>query len=175
LADTDLHTLLQDCLVLFADRITLQGVVVRTELAERFPVLRLDGLQMKQAIMNLVANALEAMPQGGTLTLATSMVEQEAGRSAGAAAGPAAADDRGAARPAAAQWATLSIGDTGGGIPREIVDEVFKPFFTTKEVGTGLGLTLVRRIARAHQGRVEVRNDPGKGVTFCLWLPVNSS
>jgi len=175
LADTDLHTLLQDCLVLFADRITLQGVVVRTELAERFPVLRLDGLQMKQAIMNLVANALEAMPQGGTLTLATSMVEQEVGRSAGAAAGPAAADDRGAARPAAAQWATLSIGDTGGGIPCEIVDEVFKPFFTTKEVGTGLGLTLVRRIARAHQGRVEVRNDPGKGVTFCLWLPVNSS
>jgi two-component system sensor histidine kinase FlrB len=67
----------------------------------------------------------------------------------------------------------LSIGDTGGGIPQEIVGEVFNPFFTTKEIGTGLGLTLVRRIARAHRGRVEVRNQPGQGVMFCLWLPVS--
>jgi signal transduction histidine kinase len=188
LTETDLHALLQDCLVLFAERIALQRITVRTELAERFPILRLDGLQMKQAILNLVANALEAMPQGGTLTLATQVVASGAGqavdgsgvRPAGdghAVAGPAGPDaslDHTAARPDVAEWATLSVEDTGGGIPQEIVSDVFNPFFTTKEIGTGLGLTLVRRIARAHQGRVEVRNRPGQGVTFCLWLPVSS-
>jgi signal transduction histidine kinase len=189
LTETDVHALLQDCLVLFAERITLQRISVRIELAERFPILRLDGVQMKQAILNLLANALEAMPQGGTLMLASQIVGRETGRPVDASVGPAAADgrapagpavavsslDRTATRPDDTEWATLSIGDTGGGIPQEIVDEVFNPFFTTKEIGTGLGLTLVRRIARAHGGRVEVQNRPGEGVTFCLWLPVSGS
>jgi GAF domain-containing protein len=188
LAETDLHALIQDCLVLFAERITLQRISVRIELAERFPILRLDGVQMKQAILNLLANALEAMPQGGTLTLATQVAGRETGQPVDASVGPTAADERASAGPAVVassldrtatrpddtEWVTLSIGDTGGGIPQEIVDEVFNPFFTTKEIGTGLGLTLVRRIARAHGGRVEVRNRPGEGVTFFLWLPVSS-
>jgi signal transduction histidine kinase len=105
----------------------------------------------------------------------TAVRDAAADRETAGAALSDASPDRAAARPEATEWATLSVGDTGGGIPQEIVDEVFNPFFTTKEIGTGLGLTLVRRIARAHQGRVEVRNHPGKGVTFCLWLPVSSA
>jgi len=66
----------------------------------------------------------------------------------------------------------VSVGDTGGGIPEEILPEVFNPFFTTKEAGTGLGLTLVRRIARAHGGRVDVDNRPGQGATFRIRLPL---
>jgi signal transduction histidine kinase len=69
----------------------------------------------------------------------------------------------------------LSVDDTGGGIPDGILEEIFNPFFTTKDVGTGLGLTLVRRIVRAHGGRVEVENHPGEGVTFHLWLPVTEA
>jgi signal transduction histidine kinase len=189
LTETDLHALVQDCLVLFAERIALQSISVRMELAERFPTLRLDAVQIKQAILNLVANALEAMPAGGRLTLATQVMGSEEDQSAGAAVSrstasrPAAAEaetsvptvDQATAHPAGTEWVTLSVGDTGGGIPQEIVDEVFNPFFTTKEIGTGLGLTLVRRIARVHGGRVEVRNRPGEGVTFCLWLPVIAS
>jgi len=64
------------------------------------------------------------------------------------------------------------VGDTGGGIPEGILQEVFNPFFTTKEAGTGLGLALVRRIARAHGGGVDVDNRPGQGVTFHIRLPV---
>jgi signal transduction histidine kinase len=71
----------------------------------------------------------------------------------------------------AEEWIVLGVSDSGGGIPQAILDDVFNPFFTTKEAGTGLGLTLVRRIARAHGGRVEVDNRPGEGVTFRLWLP----
>jgi len=167
LTDTDVHTLLQDCLVLFAERIALQRVSVRMDLAERFPTLRLDAVQMKQAILNLVANALEAMPAGGTLSLVTRAMDSAHGRPADQPNGPVTTGGD------AGEWVTLGVGDTGGGIPQEIVDDVFNPFFTTKEIGTGLGLTLVRRIARAHGGRVEVRNRPGEGVTFCLWLPAS--
>lgn len=71
----------------------------------------------------------------------------------------------------AGEWVEVSVGDTGGGIPPGILDQVFDPFFTTKEAGTGLGLTLVRRIARAHQGFLDVDNRPGEGVTFRLGFP----
>jgi len=189
LIDTDLHALLRDCLVLFAERIALQRVSVRLELSERFPILHLDAVQLKQAILNLIANALEAMPTGGTLTLATQVAACAPDQPAEQPIVPSTVD---ADRPlmpettvsshpptpaptGVGDWVTLSVGDTGGGIPQEIVGEVFNPFFTTKEVGTGLGLTLVRRIARAHGGRVEVRNHPGEGVTFCLWLPAKAS
>ncbi len=160
LVETDLHTLLQDCLVLFAERIAQQRVQLRMELVERPPILPLDPVQVKQAAVNLLANALEAMTGGGTLTVGTRIARAEQ---------PELVD-----RSASDEWAVVSVADTGGGIPEEILAEVFNPFFTTKEAGTGLGLTLVRRIARAHRGRVEVDNRPGEGVTFRLWLPMTA-
>jgi signal transduction histidine kinase len=186
LTDTDMHDVLHDCLEIFAERIAAQRVGVRLDLAERFPILRLDAVQMKQAILNLVANALEAMSAGGTLTLATRVVGSATGPPAEPFGSPVPANgDRTpgpgvviqapepeTGRAESETWVAVSVGDTGGGIPQGIVDEVFNPFFTTKEIGTGLGLTLVRRIVRAHGGRVEVRNTPGEGVTFSLWLPM---
>jgi signal transduction histidine kinase len=125
------------------------------------------------------------MSAGGTLTLVTQVVGDSAGRPAEGPESPATPDghwtpgrevaapspDPATGRADGETWVTVSVGDTGGGIPQGIVDEVFNPFFTTKEIGTGLGLTLVRRIVRVHGGRVEVRNRPGEGVTFSLWLP----
>jgi signal transduction histidine kinase len=160
LVETDLHTLLQDCLVLFAERIAQQRVQLRMELVERPPILPLDPVQVKQAAVNLLANALESMAGGGTLTIGTRIAR---------AGQPEPVD-----RSASDEWVVVSVADTGGGIPEEILAEVFNPFFTTKEAGTGLGLTLVRRIARAHRGRVEVDNHPGEGVTFRLWLPMTA-
>ncbi len=188
LTDTDLHGVLHDCLEIFSERIAAQRVGIQLDLADRFPILRLDSVQMKQAILNLVANALEAMSAGGILTLATRVIDSATGRPTGASGSPAPVSGHPTSEPAIATpsleppnghphaetWVTVSVGDTGGGIPQGIVDEVFNPFFTTKEIGTGLGLTLVRRIVRAHGGRVEVRNQPGEGVTFHLWLPVTA-
>jgi signal transduction histidine kinase len=185
LEEIDLHALLQDCLVLFAEKIALQKVSLRLDLEEPWPILRLDPMQVKQTIVNLVANALEAMPSGGTLTLVTrasgsgpralldesnGLAEPDvhAGEGEAATARPL---DHPVARPAGGKWVMLSVTDTGGGIPGEVLGEMFNPFFTTKEVGTGLGLTLIRRIVRAHRGHVEVDNLPGVGATFRLWLP----
>ncbi|MBI2454677.1 MAG: GAF domain-containing protein [candidate division NC10 bacterium] len=186
LVETDLHTLLQDCLVLFAERFAEQRVQLRLELDARPPVLPLDSVQLKQAMVNLLANALEAMADGGTLTIATRVTRGEGGQSVDASTGQLGSDERSEEtadlpdrpvdestnRRAVAEWVEVSVSDTGGGIPQEILDEVFNPFFTTKEAGTGLGLTLVRRIVRVHGGRVEVENRPGEGVTFRLWLPM---
>jgi signal transduction histidine kinase len=144
---------------------------------------------MKQAVLTLLVNALEARPTGGTLTLTTRLVAtdgeppvkpspEQPRDTDGGATGTGMAAVPPAGPPAtgeAPRWATVSVSDTGGGIPPEILGEVFNPFFTTKEVGTGLGLALVRRVARSHGGRVDVHNRPGEGVTFCLWLPVAPS
>jgi two-component system sensor histidine kinase HydH len=184
--ETDLHAVLRECLVLFAERIALQRVAVRMHFADPFPALVVDPVQIKQAVLNLMVNALEAMPAGGTLTLTTRIIatdgeppvepSPEQRREAdGGAMGTGAAAESPIGPPTlgdAPRWATVSVSDTGGGIPPEILGEVFNPFFTTKEVGTGLGLALVRRVARSHGGRVEIYNRPGEGVTFCLWLPV---
>ena len=186
LMETDLHTLVQDCLVLFAERIAEQRVQLRLELDARPPVLPLESVQLKQAMVNLVANALEAMADGGTLTIATRVVRGGRGQLVNQSIGQLGSDERSeqvadlpdrpvdelTTRLAEGEWMELSVSDTGGGIPQEILDEVFNPFFTTKEAGTGLGLTLVRRIVRVHGGRVEVENRPGEGVTFRLWLPM---
>jgi GAF domain-containing protein len=186
LVATDLHTLLQDCVVLFAERLAAQRVLLRMELAEKAPVLPLDPVQMKQAVVNLVANALDAMPEGGTLTLGVRVARGTGGQSvdqsigqlgsaeemAEAGALPNRPGDESTNRPAPAEWAEVSVGDTGGGIPEGILSEVFNPFFTTKEAGTGLGLALVRRIARVHGGGVDVDNQPGRGVTFRIRLPM---
>jgi two-component system, NtrC family, sensor histidine kinase HydH len=168
LEESDLHLILQDCLVLFAEKVASQQVHLRLDLTEPLSTLRLDRGQIKQAIVNLLANALEAMPRGGTLALSTTEVRGEAGRFPGAGEAPRTGEER-------PLWVVLSVSDTGGGIPAEVVGEIFDPFFTTKETGTGLGLTLVRRIALAHEGRVELDNRPGEGVTFRLWFPVAQS
>jgi hypothetical protein len=182
--ETDLHPLLQDCLVLFAERIAQQRVQLRMDLGGQPPVVWLDPVQIKQAVVNLLANALEAMPGGGILTLSTRIARTAGGQlvesSIGQLGRPEPEEgedltsrqiDQSTTRQVTEEWVVLEVSDTGGGIPQAILDDVFNPFFTTKEAGTGLGLTLVRRIARAHGGRVEVDNRPGEGVTFRLWLP----
>jgi GAF domain-containing protein len=178
--ETDLHMLLQDCVVLFAERIGKQRVQLRQDLADRTPVLPLDPVQVKQAVVNLMANALEAMPRGGILTLGTRVERIGQGgvgdrlNGARGEAGEYATLSRHASAevPAMEEWVEVSVSDTGGGIPEDILGEVFNPFFTTKEAGTGLGLALVRRIARAHGGGVDVDNRPGQGVTFRIKLPM---
>jgi two-component system sensor histidine kinase HydH len=107
----------------------------------------MDQEQIHQVILNIALNAIEAMPEGGILTVRTFRIESDAGDAVG-----------------------ISIRDTGQGIRREELKEVFTPFFTTKERGVGLGLAVCQRIVRNHGGRIRVKSIPGRGTIFHIRL-----
>ncbi len=106
--------------------------------------LRADREMLRRAVLNLVLNALDAMPQGGTLT---------------------------ASSTAAPEATELHIADSGRGLSENVLPRIFEPFFTTKQAGTGLGLAIVARIAEAHGGTVTAANGPGGGAVFTLRFP----
>jgi CheY-like chemotaxis protein len=121
--------------------------------------------QLNQVLLNLCVNARDAMPEGGRLDVTASNVEfdeQYAVMNRGIAPG---------------RYVVIQVTDTGTGIPKEIIDRIFEPFFTTKEIGkgTGLGLSTVIGIARAHGGTVNVYSEPGKGSTFKIYLPAQTT
>jgi two-component system nitrogen regulation sensor histidine kinase NtrY len=123
-------------------------VEVAREVEPGLPPVLADRDQVLQVLLNLVRNALDAMPSGGTLRLAA--------RRAGAGV-------------------AFAVSDTGPGVPPADLPRVFEPYFTTKEGGTGLGLAIARRIAEEHGGSLEVESEPGRGATFTLTLPAAAS
>jgi two-component system, sporulation sensor kinase E len=123
-----------------------RGLTVTMKLARRLAPAPLDATQMQQVLVNLIKNAMQAMTRGGALTFQTG--ENDDG-----------------------VW--VSVGDTGGGIPQEQINRIFEPFYTTKKKGSGLGLMIVQRIVRAHNGRIELESHLGRGTTFRIWLPLH--
>ncbi|MBI3995464.1 MAG: PAS domain S-box protein [Nitrospirae bacterium] len=122
------------------------------------PEIRMDEVLMRQAIGNLFQNALDAMPQGGELQVRAGILDRDT--SVGSESG------------GHRKELFLAIRDTGIGIPKEKLDKIFLPFFTTKEKGTGMGLALVHKIVLSHGGRIEVSSEEGRGTTFRIVLPV---
>jgi nitrogen fixation/metabolism regulation signal transduction histidine kinase len=120
------------------------GVSIVRDAAPGLPRVLADRDQIVQLLLNLVRNALEAMPDGGTLAVSARRVPD---------------------------GVAFSVSDTGRGIAPGDLARVFEPYFTTKEGGTGLGLAIARRIAEEHGGRLEVESEPGRGATFTLTLP----
>lgn len=146
--DHDLNKLLDDTLLLVQRDLDACHIAVVKEFSS-LPRLHCDDRQVKQVFYNLFQNACQAMHQGGTLTIRTYPVEKEDGL-----------------------YEAVAIADTGGGIPMEVLHNIFNPFFSTKDYGTGLGLAIAQRIVSRHYGQVEVNNELGKGVTFIVSLPV---
>jgi signal transduction histidine kinase/ActR/RegA family two-component response regulator len=136
-------------------------VGVRVDCAPEPPSVEADPVLLEQVVMSLAANARDAMPRGGTFTLATHVQVLE----------PDAALANPDARPG--RFVMLTLADTGCGMDPATLARVFEPFFTTKEVGrgTGLGLATVYGIVRQHQGWVEVASEVGQGTTFRVFLP----
>jgi two-component system, sporulation sensor kinase E len=121
------------------------GVMIELDVAEDLPRVALDDRLMKQAVLNLVKNALAAMPGGGKLRLTAERVEDEV---------------------------RIGVEDSGVGISEEDLPKIFEPYFTTKENGTGLGLTITFKIVREHDGEIMVSSHPGHGSTFMISLPI---
>ena len=158
----DLHRLIRDVVTMFARSIDRRVRVVTVLDAERSWTLG-DPSQLQSAVLNLLLNARDAMPEGGTITVATSNADFDADVSM-----PAVELEAGA-------YVVISVRDTGVGMDAEMQSRIFEPFFTTKEVGagTGLGLAAVYGTAKNHKGAVSAASSVGKGSQFMLFLPVS--
>jgi PAS domain S-box-containing protein len=146
----ELGTIVDEALLLMAKPLAADNVRVRTSLDRSLPPIVADVTAMHQVLMNLLTNAREAMPDGGTIDVETSPAE----------------------RPG---WVRLRVADTGTGIPTEAISKVFDPFYTTKRTGTGLGLSVTYGIIEEHGGTIDVRSQPGLGTTFTLEFPAAPS
>jgi signal transduction histidine kinase len=144
LVGADLNTTVRETLDLLRPELDNRGLLVVEDLQRDLPPGLYDPDQIKQVLMNLIRNAMQAMTRGGTLTLAT---------------GP----------HTDGVW--FSVGDSGSGIPPETMSRLFTPFHTTKKKGTGLGLMIVQRIVHAHHGRIDVESHLERGTRFRIWLP----
>jgi two-component system NtrC family sensor kinase len=132
------------------EQMALRGVELVADLAEDVPSVRVDDAQMRQALLNLLRNAADAVEDvgGGRVVVRTRHLDGE--------------DER----------VEISVSDTGPGISEDVVPKLFEPFFSTKQGGTGLGLALTHQIIREHGGALHVHSTPGEGATFVIALPV---
>jgi two-component system, NtrC family, sensor kinase len=147
---SDVNGVVNRCVQLVQHQLTLANVELNLHLASDLPPVQCDPSQIEQVILSLVMNAIDAMPHGGTLGIATRHLPQSA-------------------------EAQIQVQDDGIGIPADVLPNLFEPFFTTKERGHGLGLGLAisRTIVERHLGRIEVQSEPGRGTQFTITLPVN--
>jgi two-component system, sporulation sensor kinase E len=144
-AVASLNDVLGETLDLLRPELENRGLKIKEKAARDLSPAPLDAGQIKQVLVNLIRNAMQAMTRDGTLTVATGQTDEEI-------------------------W--VSVADTGGGIPQDKINHIFEPFYTTKKKGTGLGLMIVQRIVRGHGGHIELESRVGQGTTFRIWLPL---
>jgi signal transduction histidine kinase len=150
---SDVNEIVVDVLALVNHLLRMSGIQLFTDLSDGIPWISVDRNQIKQVILNLVHNALHAMPTGGELHITTSLRQRDQH-----------------------EWLAMSLTDTGTGIAPENLERVFEPFFTTrsKDGGTGLGLSVTYGIIADHGGLIDVESLVGKGSTFTVWLPIEA-
>jgi signal transduction histidine kinase len=143
-----MQEVIENSIEMFHERLSNHHVQVSMHIDPNCPRVVADSDQMNQVLINLIMNAVHAMPEGGTLRFGLACERD---------------------------IVKLTVSDTGHGIPKEAADKIFDPFFTTKEFGkgTGLGLTVVKGIVEEHQGSIQVESEEGKGTTFTINLPTS--
>ena len=159
LTEEPMAPILEELLTLLSSQASAQQIRIVSELELGGARIRMDRQQLLHAFMNVLLNAVQAMPDGGTLTVrarATSNVERRT-------------SDSTIRNPQSA--IVIEVEDTGPGIPPEHRDRIFEPYFTTKEGGTGLGLALAYKIFQEHDGSITVESRVGSGATFLIMLP----
>ncbi|HAH31851.1 MAG TPA: hypothetical protein DCL44_06005 [Elusimicrobia bacterium] len=153
----DLNSMLSDIRPLVKTTLSA-SIKLDYRLEEKLKTAKADPEQLKQVVINILLNARDAMPDGGTLTLKTENITLTDGAVHFLKAG---------------EYALLTISDTGSGIPPEVIGHIFEPFFTTKPKGkgTGLGLSTAYGIIENHNGKILAKSEPGKGTAFYIYLP----
>jgi two-component system, sporulation sensor kinase E len=148
MAPGNLNDVVRETIDLLRPEIENRAITIREKLPRHLPQAPIDAGQIKQTLVNLIKNAIQAMTKGGILTVETGQ---------------------------AAEGVWVLVKDTGGGIPQEQINRIFEPFFTTKKKGSGLGLMIVQRIVRDHGGRIELDSRVNEGTTFRIWLPLRET
>ena len=150
LQPVNLNDVVRGALKVFQAQLSEAGrppITPKLELEQKLEAIEADPDLLHRAVQNLVLNALDAMPAGGTLTIRT------------------------AQRDGPARCALLEVSDTGTGLTKEECERLFTPYYTTKQHGTGLGLAIVQSVVSDHGGKISVESDPGHGSTFRIELP----
>lgn len=144
----DLLLVLEELIDFFGPKARNSGIKVNRYLPSDLPPVYLDREIFKQALLNLILNAEQAMPKGGEITIQATL---------------------------SPETLTLNLIDTGKGISAEGLEKIFKPFYSTRPGGTGLGLPTTKKIIEAHGGTISVQSEPGKGTKFSIRLPLKNS
>jgi signal transduction histidine kinase len=147
---TDINDVAEGVLALAHKRLQHGGISVETDLCSDLPPVPMVSDQITQVGLNIIINAIDAMPSGGSLRLETGLSED-------------------------GDWVLMRFHDTGTGMTPEQVTNLFEPFYTTKSDGTGLGLAISYGIIERHGGEIEVTSQPGEGATFAVKLPMQPS
>ena len=145
-----INRLLHEILSQVGHQVSLAGIAIEEQFSTELLEITGDSDQLRQVFTNLMVNAVQAMGNGGTLTLATRLLGPKEG-------------------------VEIAVGDTGTGIAPENREKIFSPFFTTKANGTGLGLSVSYGIVREHGGQINLQSEPGKGSAFMVILPLGTS
>jgi signal transduction histidine kinase len=143
--EMDLNQVIRDVRNLMEETAREKGLVFEDRLAPSLPLIEADPNQLEQVLLNLVKNALEATDEKGRIVLASGVQDGQV-------------------------W--FSVQDTGKGMPPEVLERIFHPFFTTKNKGTGLGLAVIHKIITDHHGTITVDSAAGQGSTFTVRLPL---
>jgi len=141
---TDINELVNKTVRFFQPECISKGVTIELSLADGLPKIFLDSKQVEQMLLNLLSNARDATQRGGKIRVSTQRTRQ---------------------------GVRLVVEDTGCGIPKEKLADIFKPYFTTKQGGTGIGLSIVKRIAEEHSAKIQIESTPGKGTKFVVEFP----
>lgn len=150
--ETDINILIRDIFKLFKDKFG-NGIQKKLNLDSNLPLLQVDPNQMKQVMINILLNAIDAMPSGGSLDTFTRQALNRSGR----------------------QCIEIIFKDSGTGIDDFHLGKIFQPFYSTKEKGAGMGLAICERIIHNHGGEINVESEPGKGSQFIISLPTKAS
>jgi len=146
----DMNEIVDDTIMFMEHHLTrFKHVEISIEKKPDLPMVSVDKIHVQQTMVNIIMNAAQAMPEGGQIQIRTGTNDQ---------------------------YVFVAISDTGPGIKEEDMERIFEPFFTTKEKeqGTGLGLSLCKRLIEANAGKIEVESRAGKGTTFTIMIPVNA-
>lgn len=147
----DINQTIDGMILLCSTECKKKNIQIEKQLALDLPLIRVDREQIKQVFLNILLNAIEATGDGGKITVRT----------------------RSFSKPSGDRYLQVEIKDTGCGIPKEYLEEIFNPFYTTKATGSGLGLSISNQIVQDHKGYIDVESQQGKGSSFFINLPID--